>query len=460
MLRLWQEECVGSALEKYLAGHSHFQVQATPGAGKTVAAAEIAKRLYDLDKIDLILCFSPSLTIADGIKSTFSWRLGCSFTGGLGSIGASFTYQSMKYLRDSFWETIKKHRVLVVFDEIHHCSGDEIENANVWGEQILKQIQGIAAFTLSLSGTPWRSDLLPITLAQYSDAEGRIHCDYQYGLKQAIIDKVCRSPKIVLIDNDRLSISESGQSKSFSSIPELLKQSTTTYQSILQNIDAMTYVLGLGCKKLAEIRMDNPNAGGLVVASSVGHAIEIQKILAETYEQSTEVVTYCHESPLEKINGYRDGTTQWIISVGMISEGTDIPRLQVCCHLSFVKTELYFRQVLGRILRTNASPNQHAWLYTFAEESLVSFAEQIEKDIPDSCLFIKPESLQHRPPLSIPSDRTYFSEQQKRKTDIGNKQLSWDKEHAGKQSAISAYSTSPRQLDLGNFKERVIAAFL
>ncbi|MBF4348331.1 diguanylate cyclase, partial [Vibrio anguillarum] len=125
-----------------------------------------------------------------------------SFTGGLGSIGASFTYQSMKYLRDSFWETIKKHRVLVVFDEIHHCSGDEIGNANVWGEQILKQIQGIAAFTLSLSGTPWRSDLLPITLAQYSDTEGRIHCDYQYGLKQAIIDKVCRSPKIVLIDND------------------------------------------------------------------------------------------------------------------------------------------------------------------------------------------------------------------------------------------------------------------
>lgn len=366
----------------------------------------------------------------------------------------------MKYLRDSFWETIKKHRVLVVFDEIHHCSGDEIGNANVWGEQILKQIQGIAAFTLSLSGTPWRSDLLPITLAQYSDTEGRIHCDYQYGLKQAIIDKVCRSPKIVLIDNDRLSISESGQSKSFSSIPELLKQSATPYQSILQNIDAMTYVLGLGCKKLAEIRMDNPNAGGLVVASSVGHAIEIQKILAETYEQSTEVVTYCHESPLEKINGYRDGTTQWIISVGMISEGTDIPRLQVCCHLSFVKTELYFRQVLGRILRTNASSNQQAWLYTFAEESLVSFAEQIEKDIPDSCLFIKPESLQHRPPLSIPSDRTYFSEQQKRKTDIGNKQLSWDKEHEGKQSAISAYSTSPRQLDLGNFKERVIAAFL
>ena len=68
----------------------------------------------------------------------------------------------MKYLRDSFWATLKKHRVLVVFDEIHHCSGDEVKNANVWGSQILTQIRRIAAFTLSLSGTPWRSDSLPI----------------------------------------------------------------------------------------------------------------------------------------------------------------------------------------------------------------------------------------------------------------------------------------------------------
>ena len=35
----------------------------------------------------------------------------------------------------------------------------------------------------------------------------------------------------------------------------------------------------------------------------------------------------------------------------MISEGTDIPRLRVCCHLSRIRTELRYRQVLGRILR-------------------------------------------------------------------------------------------------------------
>nr|WP_240775444.1 hypothetical protein [Photobacterium damselae] len=111
-------------------------------------------------------------------------------------------------------------------------------------------------------------------------------------------------------------------------------------------------------------------------------------------------------------------------------------------------------------MRTNESLNQQAWLYTFAEESLVSFAEQIEQDIPDSCLFIKPDNLQDRPQVSVSLDRDHFSDQQKRKTDNGKIQLSWNKERSEKQSTISAYSASSGQLNLGNFRERVIAAFL
>lgn len=52
------------------------------------------------------------------------------------------------------------------------------------------------------------------------------------------------------------------------------------------------------------------------------------------------------------------------------------------------------------------------------------------------------------------------SGQQKIKTDIGKIQLSWDKERSEKQSTISVYSASSGQLNLGNFRERVIAAFL
>ncbi|CAK3867167.1 DEAD/DEAH box helicase [Vibrio crassostreae] len=457
MLRQWQVECSEKALQKFRANQQHFFCQATPGAGKTVLAATVASRLLNNDMVDLVLCFSPSLTVSDGIKGTFSQILNCTFNGGLGSIGQSLTYQSIQFLNDDFWKTLRSHRVFVVFDEIHHCSGSELENANVWGQQVLTKVQGLATYTLAMSGTPWRSDSLPIVMSEYSDPEGQILVDYQYTLQQAIVDKVCRSPKLVLVDNEHLSLTSDEKVESFSSILEMLKQTKASYQSVIHNQDAMEYLLGLGCKKLAEIRTQSPNAGGLVVASSVQHAQTIQKILSQKYSQSASIVTYRHEDPLAEIERYRQSGAQWIVSVGMISEGTDIPRLQVCCHMSSVKTELYFRQVLGRILRVNSGINQQAWLYTFAEQNLIEFSERIEQDIPDSYMFAKIERL------------IEFESESQRTCLTGHGLLEEREEVNSKLVWSSAISTelnstgSLRTLDelrLGAFKQRVISAFL
>ncbi|ELI0634369.1 DEAD/DEAH box helicase family protein [Vibrio harveyi] len=456
MLRAWQLECSERALRKFRGNHRHFFCQATPGAGKTVLAATIASRLLQDDMVDLVLCFSPSLTVSDGMKRTFSLILDCTFNGGLGSIGQSLTYQSIQFLSDEFWLTLRNRRVFVVFDEIHHCSGSEVENANVWGQQVLTKIQGLATYTLAMSGTPWRSDALPIVLGEYSDPEGQLQVDYQYTLKQAIADKVCRSPKLVLVDNEHLSVISDEKVESFSSILEMLKQTKTSYQSVIHNQEAMEYLLGLGCKKLAELRSQSPDAGGLVVASSVLHAQNIAKILSQKCSQSVSIVTYRHEEPLVEIERYRQSDAQWIVSVGMISEGTDIPRLQVCCHMSSVKTELYFRQVLGRILRVNGLINQQAWLFTFAEKSLIEFAERIEQDIPESCLFTKlakqeeSEFADNYSPLN--QNNSLLGEE------VVNSNLIWGnitKRGSGSGGSPSAVD----DIRLGIFKQRVISAF-
>ncbi|MGC3835674.1 hypothetical protein ACPSKX_16265 [Moritella viscosa] len=60
-----------------------------------------------------------------------------------------------------------------MFDEIHHCSGNSALDANAWGMEILTKIQDHAAYTLALTGTPWRSDSLPISLARYSNPKGK-----------------------------------------------------------------------------------------------------------------------------------------------------------------------------------------------------------------------------------------------------------------------------------------------
>ncbi|MCL1131653.1 DEAD/DEAH box helicase [Shewanella sairae] len=383
-LRQWQLECVNRALEHYHAKHRHFLCLATPGAGKTIMAAEVAAQLLELDLVDFVLCFSPSVNISQGIKHTFLKRLGCRFDGVIGAVGCSYTYQSLLSFKDDFWLLLKQNRVLVVFDEIHHCAGSTLEDANAWGEEILLNIQNQAEYTLALTGTPWRSDQAPIVLSRYIDPEKQIQCDYVYGLRQAVADGVCRNPKIVLIDNAKLSvINEDNQTKIFNCLDELFKGSSIQYQAVIKNSEAIRHVLTLATRRLQSIKQHNPNAAGLIVASSLEHAAYILNILKTEYAQTAEIVTYKEDQPSNKINEFRSSNINWIVSVGMISEGTDIPRLQVCCHLSRVKTELYFRQVLGRILRINKTKNQDAWLYTFAEPKLVEFANRLAEEIPD-----------------------------------------------------------------------------
>jgi superfamily II DNA or RNA helicase len=390
MLRVWQKECLSAVKEHYLKSHKHFLCLATPGAGKTVLSAEVAAYLFETDQIDFVLCFSPSTEVASGIKKAFAQRLNCNFDGLIGSIGCSYTYQNMRFFNDDYWKLLKNNRVLVIFDEIHHCAGSSPDDANVWGQSILNNIQQQAAYTLALTGTPWRSDQLPISLATYSVPDKIIQCNYSYSLQQAVKDRVCRNPKIVLIDNEEISVTTNKQeAKIYHSLQQLLKDPSFSYQDLINHETVINYIIAQGVKKLAELRLENPEAAGLIVASSVEHAEQILIMLTENLHQSAVIVTYKEQFTSCTINNFRFNDTQWIVSVGMVSEGTDIPRLQVCCHLSRVKTELYFRQVLGRILRISDSTNQEAWLFTLAEDKLSSFANRIDQELPDMNVLVR-----------------------------------------------------------------------
>ncbi len=453
MLRKWQSDCIEAAIKKYQSGSKHFLTQATPGAGKTIMSAYLSKHLVNADMVDLIICFSPSVNVANGFTTTFARILNCPFNGKLGSLGTSLTYQAIQYLDDSFWETISKYRVLAIFDEIHHCSGETLAEANAWGEQIILKVQNAATYTLALTGTPWRSDCLPISLSSYSDPEGRVICDYQYTLKQAIADKVCRKPKLVLVDNEQLQYTSADESKCYSSIQAMFKEQKINYSSILQDKDALTHILGLSVDKLHSIRSTNHNAAGLIVAASVAHARQIQVILNEQLKQPSVLVSYQDPDAQNIIESFKRDNSPWIISIGMISEGTDIPRLQVCCHLSNVRTELYFRQVLGRILRITDGNNQEAWLYTFAEASLVKFSEEIEQDIPESCLYVKSCELnEEQSPSSVRA-----GEIPSLVTPKIRGSLVWS--DGSGELAVEENDTSFNSFTFGHFRERVIAAF-
>ena len=381
-LRKWQSECISAAMKKYQSS-KHFLALATPGAGKTLMASVLAKKLFDQNKIDLVLCFSPSSIVSQDFSDALSKQFNALFNGTMGAKGNSYTYQALNSLPESIWLLFKHYRIFVIFDEIHHCAGASLLDSNTWGASIISKIKDSAFYSIALTGTPWRSDASPIALAEYCNESGEIQCNYSYGLKESIRDKVCRVPQIIALDNDYISLVTGNDSSLFSSFTDLLSSTSVSYSEIVTNDDVIIELLILANTKLDELREENISAGGLIVASSISHAYKIQLILDNTFGETAQVVTSDDDNPSSIIKIFRSSSEKWIISVGMISEGTNIPRLQVCCYLSNVKTEMYFRQVLGRILRLTNANNQEAAFFMLAEVTLLKYAHRIVDDIPD-----------------------------------------------------------------------------
>lgn len=378
-LRYWQADCSEKALGLFKAGKKHFMALATPGAGKTVMAATVAKYLFTENMIDYVVCFAPSVNVQKSMESTFSKILGRPMHFKLGAAGGVFTYQFLTTSKSADWSFLQSSRVFAVFDEIHHCGGQDTEFSNSWGREILNTISNNVSFIMAMTGTPWRTDQAPISLARYIEPDFIIQLDYVYGLEDAIKDNVCRLPEITLIDNDNLSVNK----KNYTSLSLAMEEADLQYGRVLNDINALKYTLSIAVKKLAEVGQKHPNAGGLVVASSVDAAVRIQMLLINEFGQSAVLVSYKESNPQEIIDNFRVSSTQWIVSIAMVSEGTDIPRLSVCVHLSTIRTELFFRQVLGRVLRLIPDiENKHAFLITFAEPSLTEFTKRLKQDVP------------------------------------------------------------------------------
>jgi superfamily II DNA or RNA helicase len=63
----------------------------------------------------------------------------------------------------------------------------------------------------------------------------------------------------------------------------------------------------------------------------------------------------------------------------MVSEGVDIPRLRVGVYATAARTELFFRQVVGRFIRTTPRPRrQMSYLLMPADPRLKALAHEIE----------------------------------------------------------------------------------
>jgi hypothetical protein len=117
------------------------------------------------------------------------------------------------------------------------------------------------------------------------------------------------------------------------------------------------------------------------VASDQDHARAIARRLALVAGEQPETVMSDEPGASARIADFGSGDRRWLVSVLMVSEGVDIPRLRVGVYATAARTELFFRQVVGRFIRTTTSPRrQMSYLLIPADHRLKQLAFEIEQE--------------------------------------------------------------------------------
>jgi len=239
-----------------------------------------------------------------------------------------------------------------------------------------------AEFRLLLSGTPFRSDSSAIPWVTY-DADGVSQADYAYGYTDALLDGVCRPITFQPFDGDMEWVSDGRRrSASFATVIPRAEDARRLRTALDPDGDWMTQVLRDADARLSTVRAaGHRDAGGLVIAADKEHAARIAERLDRIAVERPELVTSDEPDASARIAAFSAGSRRWLVSVLMVSEGVDIPRLRVGVYATAARTELFFRQVIGRFVRRTPAPKaQMSYLLLPADGRLKALAAQIEEE--------------------------------------------------------------------------------
>lgn len=379
-LRAWQAA--------FLDDHRHaseidYLLVATPGSGKTLAACEAARaagceqvivvapttalRSQWADAADLVgLHLDPRWRNADG-----AWNPDAH--------GVVVTYQQVASAPDLFAHHLARP-TFVILDEIHHAG----ESAT-WGTA-LRTAFDRAPSRLALSGTPFRSDARAIPFVRY-DSERRCAPDFVYGYGEAIRDEVCRPLAFRLLDATlRWRVDEHEQIAAFADELDPVDDARRLRTAIDPATPLLPRMLREADALLCKAREVVPDAAGLVLCDDRSHARATAALLRTIAGEKPVVVLSDEAGAHARIERFARGDSadpRWLVAVNMVSEGVDVPRLLVTAYATVKRTDLFFRQAVGRVVRRRREDPDDlvATVFLPADEALKGCAERVEIEL-------------------------------------------------------------------------------
>ncbi len=388
-----------------------FMLHAFPGSGKTKAALILGALLKEQGFIEKIIVNVPSLFLKDQMEKE-ARKIGLMLNKKRpfieGFDGLVTTYASIGYKSKDTDSLInaqiindicKRSKVLVIADECHHLS-----QGKRWGEAF-ELAYGNSVARLMTSGTPFRTDRGRLPWVRYSNNEldlSQPHAySYPYGITKwntkycALGDQVVRDVVIRSWNSDvnfTLKEERGGEiineqefnHKLTDNIDEIYADvyDPVTEERIEDNsrlrkliktarrsaciecgtdrhpfgTEFIRKILIAANEQLDECRRSHEWAGGLIVCDNIEHANAIAVALKHWTNEDSIVVHTESGNSKRAIEGYKDAKNKkrnkWLISVGQVSEGVDIPHLRVGVYLTTTQSHLRWLQILGRVLRT------------------------------------------------------------------------------------------------------------
>jgi superfamily II DNA or RNA helicase len=356
--------------------HQPFMLIAIPGSGKTMAALEACRRWMSAGADRRIIVVVPTDNLREQWKdeaakfgiSLQTKEFGTNFKDGFQ--GGVVTYHLVANQPLVFRKLCSVAPTMVVFDEIHHCADDAH-----FGQGIVTAFE-LAKERLLMSGTPWKSDGRAIPFVKY-DGQGYAVGDYRYDYPDALKDDVVR---YLVFDHAKGTIKNDCTGETETLSQDVSEEDASRRLKKLLDSDG-EYVreqIASAHRKLMELRKTIPDAAAMAACIDQFHAVKVAQVIKEVTGCDPSVIVNDSDIENDSVKSFRKSNKEWLVAVRKVSEGTDIKRLQVLCYLTNTTSELFFRQLVGRVSRVRNIEDFEAYAYLPADPRLIRCAKNIE----------------------------------------------------------------------------------
>lgn len=409
-LRSWQQAAHNQAIN-YLVDDENrdFFINAAPGSGKTRVSCAIAQTLMERGVIDRVVVIAPRAEVVKQWATEFERVTGRPMTPVTGrnddfhkfSHHVCATWSAIAGAAEAFQLLCRKASVLVICDEQHHAA---VKAA--WGQSAGTAFAE-AKHAVILTGTPTRSDGAATIWLPYGE-EGGIsqpaEGGYMLTYGEAVDAGYCRPVtfhrheglfRVKLQGDVSLQVSSGEEADVPPDHPAAddLRRSLNFYQLACEpqfdergrpSLDSyQASMIEWAGAKLDALRDRMDDAGGLVIAPNIPMAKFFAELI-ERIEGEAPMLVHSEMAGAEhSIKLFRRSNARWLVSVAMVSEGVDIPRLRVLIYLPSALTELSFRQAVGRVVRSSGPDDDtRAYVVMPSIKLLDTYARRVEEEMP------------------------------------------------------------------------------